>query len=253
MLQISNLTVQYGSLTIVDNLSFSVGPQDWLMVVGPNGAGKSTIVSAVAQGIPYSGSVTIDGQDIAKLKPKAAAKLFGVLTQNHTVGYSFTVEEVVRLGRYAFSKGMFSGTDDEDTEKIENALRLTGMASFRKQSVLTLSGGELQRTFLAQLLAQDPNLLILDEPTNHLDLVYQKQIFELIKNWIKDTGRSVISVVHDLNLAKAYGTHTLLLDKGQSVAFGKTENVLSAVNLNTVYRMDVYAWMRQLLSVWNGE
>ncbi len=136
----------------------------------------------------------IGDHDIAHMKPKAAAKYFGVLTQSHAVGYSFTVEEVVRLGRYAFSKGMFSPRDKENEEKIEKAIQMTGMEPFRKQSVLTLSGGELQRTFLAQLLAQDPQLLILDEPTNHMDLVYQTQIFERIKNWIKDTGRAVMSV-----------------------------------------------------------
>lgn len=220
------------------------------MVVGPNGAGKSTVVSAIAQGIPYSGKVLFEDHNVAEMKPKIAAKCFGVLTQNHTVGYSFTVEEVVRLGRYAFSKGMFSSKDEQDDTKIEKAIEMTGLEPFRKQSVLTLSGGELQRTFLAQLLAQDPQLLILDEPTNHLDLVYQKQIFELIKNWIKDTGRAVISVVHDLNLAKAYGTHALLLDKGRIVSGGETGVVLTAANLNQVYSMDVYAWMRQMLSQW---
>lgn len=251
MLEVKNLTVQFGNLKIVDDLTVTVRPQEWLMVVGPNGAGKSTVVSAIAQGIQYSGSIAIDGNNVAKMKPKEAAKHFGVLTQNHMVGYSFSVEEVIRLGRYAFSKGMFSPKDDENELNIEKAIQMTGMEPFRKQSVLTLSGGELQRTFLAQLLAQDPQLLILDEPTNHLDLVYQKQIFELIKNWIKDTGRAVISVVHDLNLAKAYGTHALLLDRGRAVSCGIAGEVLTAENLNGVYSMDVGAWMRQMLSQWN--
>ncbi|MEL4106119.1 ABC transporter ATP-binding protein [Oscillospiraceae bacterium WX1] len=250
MLDVKNLTVQFGSLKIVDDLNFEVRPQEWLMLVGPNGAGKSTVVSAVSQLVAYSGDVLFEDSDIAKLKPKAAAKLFGVLTQNHTVGYSFTVEEVVRLGRYAYSTGLFAEGSPEDTFKIDEAIRITGMEPYRKQSVLTLSGGELQRAFLAQLLAQDPRLLILDEPTNHLDLVYQKQIFELIREWLKTPGRAVVSVVHDLNLAKAYGTHAVLLDKGRIVAKGDVDSVLSPENLNDVYSMDVCAWMRQLLSQW---
>lgn len=253
MLEVKNLTVQYGRLKIVDNLSFEVKPGQWLMVVGPNGAGKSTVVSAIAQGVPYSGSVHINGCDVAKLKPKAAAKLFGVLTQNHVVGYSFTVEEVVRLGRYAFSNGLFSPKSNENEAKVEEAMRLTGMEPFRAQSVLTLSGGELQRTFLAQLLAQDPQLLILDEPTNHLDLVYQKQIFELIRGWIQQTGRAVMSVVHDLSLARAYGTHTMLLHKGHTVSYGETGGVLTADNLERVYAMDVYGWMHRMLSQWRED
>ncbi|UOO37054.1 ABC transporter ATP-binding protein [Oscillospiraceae bacterium CM] len=250
MLNVKNLTVQFGSLKIVDDLNFEVRPQEWLMLVGPNGAGKSTVVSAVSQLISYNGSVLFEGTDLSKLKPKKAAKLFGVLTQNHTVGYSFTVEEVVRLGRYAYSTGFFGELSTEDKQKIDDAIAITGMERYRKQSVLTLSGGELQRAFLAQLLAQDPRLLILDEPTNHLDLVFQKQIFELVRTWLKTPGRAVVSVVHDLNLAKAYGTHAVLLDKGRIVAKGDVGTVLSPENLNDVYSMDVCAWMRQLLSQW---
>jgi iron complex transport system ATP-binding protein len=251
MLEVKNLTVQYGSLKIVDNLSFTVRPREWLMVVGPNGAGKSTVVSAISQGVRYSGKILFYSRDVSKMKPKTAAKHFGVLTQSHAVGYSFTVEEVVRLGRYAFSKGMFSPRDKENADKINTAIKMTGMEPYRKQSVLTLSGGELQRTFLAQLLAQDPQLLILDEPTNHLDLVYQKQVFELIKNWIRDTDRAVMSVVHDLSLAKAYGTHALLLDRGRAVSLGEIGSVLTPQHLNEVYSMDVFAWMRQMLSQWD--
>jgi iron complex transport system ATP-binding protein len=253
MLEVKNLTVQYGNLKIVDDLSFQVLPGQWLMVVGPNGAGKSTAVSAIAQGIPYSGKVFFEGTDVSRIKPNTAARMFGVLTQNHSVGYSFTVEEVVRLGRYSYAPGLFSTLGDEDQKKIDIAIGMTGMDPFRKQSVLTLSGGELQRTFLAQLLAQDPKLLILDEPTNHLDLVYQKQIFELINRWINDTGRAVISVVHDLSLAKAYGTDAVLLSQGRLVSYGSVKNVLTPANLNAVYSMDVGQWMRGMLSHWTGE
>ena len=116
--------------------------------------------------------------------------------------------------------------------------------------MLTLSGGELQRTFLAQLLAQDPQLLILDEPTNHLDLVYQKEVFALVREWLDDGGGAVISVVHDLSLAKAYGTHALLMDRGRVMARGTVKEVLSPGRLNGVYRMDVGTWMRGLYRQW---
>ena len=250
MLEVKNLTVRYGSLTIINNISFQVGSRQWLMIVGPNGAGKSTIVNAVSQGVPYTGTVLFEGADIAQIRPSVLARKLGVLTQNHFVGYSFTVEEVVKLGRYAYSAGIFSGSDDEDERRIEDALNITGMQPFRHHSVLTLSGGELQRTFLAQILAQNPKLLILDEPTNHLDLVYQKQMFELIRNWIDTTGCAVISVVHDLNLAKAYGTDAILLDQGEIAAAGAVDDVLTAEHLNAVYSMDVYEWMRNMLSQW---
>ena len=115
---------------------------------------------------------------------------------------------------------------------------------------LTLSGGELQRTFLAQVFAQNPKLLILDEPANHLDLIYQKHIFSLIEAWLKQPGRAVISVVHDLSLAKKYGTHAVLMDRGRCAAQGKTDEVMTRERLEAVYGMDVYGWMRDLLGQW---
>lgn len=186
MLSVSNLTVRFGDYTVVDGVSFSVSPGEWLMIVGPNGAGKSSVISAISQAVPYTGTVAFGGRDIRTMKAKDVAKCFGVLTQRYAVGYSFTVEEVVRLGRYAYSGGFFRRGEEDAERHVDDALRLTGLEALRHQSVLTLSGGELQRTFLAQVLAQDPPLLILDEPTNHLDLVYQKQIFELISRWVRE-------------------------------------------------------------------
>ncbi|NLB28793.1 MAG: ABC transporter ATP-binding protein, partial [Clostridiales bacterium] len=238
MLELKNLTVKYGDLTIVDNLSFTLKDNEWLMIVGPNGAGKSTVVNAVAQGIPYSGSVIYCGEDVGKMKPMRLAQKISLLSQTQNVTYSFTVGEVVRLGRYAYSKGIFGTASDDDSDSVKNALECTGLSEFEHQSVLTLSGGELQRTFLAQIFAQDPELLILDEPTNHLDLVYQKQIFELISEWLRQPGRSVISVVHDLSLAQAYGTQIMLMHKGRIVGSGDAKSVLSRENLTGVYSMD---------------
>ena len=250
MLSVKGLTVRYGDLVIVDDVSFSVGSGQWLMIVGPNGAGKSTIISAVSGGAPYSGQIECMGRDVKSYKPHDFAKIAGVLSQRHSVSYPFTVAEIVRLGRYAHSKGVFSGGSDADEEAVARAIEFTGMAPFLDHSVLTLSGGELQRTFLAQLFAQEPKLLILDEPTNYLDLVYQKQVFALIGEWLKTPGRAVVSVVHDLSLARKHGTDALLLHLGKAVAQGAARETLSSENLGHVYSMDVFAWMRTMLEQW---
>lgn len=250
MLDVKDLSVRYGTLDAVHSVSFTVREGEWLMIAGPNGAGKSTLLSAVAQGIPYDGTVLLDGQDVRHMKPRARARRIGVLSQRHAVNYAFTVEEIVRLGRYAYT-GAFKGSSQKDAEAVEEALRVTGMAPYRKHSVLTLSGGELQRTFLAQLFAQEPDLLLLDEPTNHLDLAYQKQTFELIRQWLATPGRAAVSVVHDLSLALKYGTHALLLSGGHTAALGETADALSPAHLSQVYGMDVHSWMDDLLSNWN--
>lgn len=250
MLQVQDLSVCLGGTTVVDQVSFQVSEGQWLMIVGPNGAGKSTILNAITQGVDYRGKVLLGGVDMKKQKAIARAKMVGVLAQKHHVGYDFSVEEVVRLGRYAHSSHLLEGRKDDDDDAVERALELTGMAGQRHQSVLTLSGGELQRTFLAQVFAQDPKLLLLDEPTNHLDLVYQKQVFALIDQWLKTPGRAVVSVVHDLSLAKAYGTDALVLCKGKTVAQGSGDQVLTSEILDPVYGMDVRAWMQTMLGQW---
>jgi len=253
MLDIRGITVQYGDIVIVDDVSFSVGSGQWLMIVGPNGAGKSTIVGAISGGAPYRGQIECMGRDVKSFKPHDIARIIGVLSQRYSVGYPFTVAEVVYMGRYAHSKGVFAGASDEDETAVLRAIELTGLEPFLDQSVLTLSGGELQRTFLAQLFAQEPKLLILDEPTNHLDLVYQKQVFKLIEEWLKTPGRAVISVVHDLSLARSYGTDALLLHEGRIVSQGSSRETLSKDNLQRVYDMDVFSWMREMYAQWQEE
>lgn len=249
MLKVENLSVSYEDLTILRDVSFSLRPGEWLMIVGPNGAGKSTLINAITGGIPSRGRIWFQGRNTRTMKAHELARGVGVLAQSHYVGYAFSVEEVVRLGRYAYAPTIFSHHSGEEAA-VRAALEQTGMYEQRKQSVLTLSGGELQRTFLAQTFCQDPKLLLLDEPTNHLDLVYQKQVFELIQAWLRQTDRAVISVVHDLSLARRYGTRALLLDHGQAVADGAMEDVFTDEILNRVYRMDVRAWMMGMLAQW---
>ncbi|MBR4358995.1 MAG: ABC transporter ATP-binding protein [Clostridia bacterium] len=251
MLQGNHITVRYGRFAAVNDLSFRLEEGQWLMLAGPNGAGKSTLIEAIAQGVPYSGSFLWQGrQDIRTLKPAQLARRIGILSQKNTVGYAYTVEEVVGLGRYAYKAGFLSGNDGGGQESVERALQMTGLTDLRRASMLTLSGGETQRVFLAQVFAQDPQVLILDEPVNHLDLKYQQHIFSLIQAWLMQPGRAVLSVVHDLSLARRYGTHAVLMDHGKCVSQGDAGSVLTPDHLRSVYGMDVHAWMRDMLSQW---
>lgn len=249
MLTVENVSVAYGDREVVKGVSFALENGQWLMLCGPNGAGKSTLVKAIAQSVRWSGRIVLEGRNIRTIRPKEMGRMVGVLSQNHQLGYAFTVEEVVALGRYAYG-GPLMGRDMEGENHIRQALERTGMENLRRQSMLALSGGEMQRVFLAQVFAQDPALLMLDEPANHLDPVYQRQIFSLIGDWLKRPGRAVISVVHDLSLARRYGTHALLMTGGRAVAQGPVEAVLTRDNLNQVYGMDLYRWMEELLDCW---
>lgn len=253
MLDVKNLSVTLGGAKIVEDVSFSAREGQWLMILGPNGAGKSTIVNAISGGVPYTGEVRLDGENVHRMKPRLRARKLGVLSQNHHVSYAFTVEEIVRMGRYAHARGLFSPRSEEDEAQFLDAVEKTGLSGFLNQSVLTVSGGEMQRAFLAQLLCQDPRLMLLDEPTNHLDPKYQKQIFDLVRRWVAQGGRCVVSVVHDLSLARAYGTHALLLKDGRVAASGAIRDVLTDEHLQQVYDMDVCGWMRTLYEGWMEE
>ena len=253
MLTVRNVSVSYGKERAVSDVSFTVRPGQWWMLAGPNGAGKSTLVKAVSAGAAFEGSVLVDGAEARALKPAQLARKIGVLAQYHSLGYGFTVEQVVSMGRYAYQSGFLGRGDGAGAEKVLEALQMTGMTSLRDHNMLTLSGGEMQRAFLAQVFCQDPELMILDEPSNHLDLPYQKQLFSLIGQWLQTPGRAVVSVVHDLSLAKMYGTHGLLMDHGRLAAGGEINTVMTRENLNAVYGMDVYQWMSDMLSQWKDE
>lgn len=250
MLKVKNLSVNYGDVEIIKDINFSLEPNDWLMIIGPNGAGKTTIAKAISQSAPYSGEIIMEGKSVGEMDNIERAKNIGVLMQNHYVAYAYTVKEVISLGAYSRKEGFFSRKNKDEEENINKALEKTGLTEMKNRSILTLSGGEIQRTFLSQLLLQNPKLMILDEPTNHLDLVYQEEIFELIDQWRKEEKRGVISVVHDLRLARMYGNKTLLLNDGKVHAFGETEEVMTRKNLEEVYKMDVYRWMNELNKKW---
>lgn len=249
MLTVENLDVTLGGRTILHNLSFELAEGQWLMVVGPNGAGKTTLVNAITGGVEFTGAVRFRGRDVQSMRARELARAMGVLVQRHAVDYAFTVREVVEMGRYAHHT-LMAGRSDADERCVDAALRDTGMAALADQSMMKLSGGEVQRAFLAQVFAQQPQILLLDEPANHLDPVYQKQIFDLTRRWLQSPGRAVLSVVHDLSLARSYGTHALLLNADGQASHGEIGEALSRENLWRAYGMDVRGWLDELADAW---
>ena len=250
MLDVKNVNVRYENDLVVNDVSFHLQTGDWLMLVGANGAGKSSLLSAIAQSTAYTGEIRLGGIDARSYRAKEFAKRVGVLSQVNHVEYDYSAREVIRLGRYAHSSGVFSSLDVDGDRAVADAIRATGLEQLEDKSVLTLSGGELQRVFLAQVFAQEPELLLLDEPANHLDLLYQKQLFSSLSAWLAHGGRSIIAVVHDLSLAMKYGTHVLLLHDGKNAAYGYPKDALQRDYLQMAYGMDVKKWMTELLDGW---
>lgn len=253
MLTATNISAGYGGKSAVESISFTLSEGQWLMICGPNGAGKSTLMKAVTGVLPCTGEVLIADRDMRHMRPAELAREVGVLSQRTHSEYDFTVEQVVALGRYAHRGSFLRPSDSAGAAKITEALAAVGLLEKRTRPLGALSGGEVQRVFLAQVFAQEPRILILDEPANHLDVTYQKQLFDLINDWRRAPGRAVITVVHDLNLARMYGTHALLLNSGRAVAQGEIRQALTRASLTEAYSMDVLSWLKSMLTQWESE
>lgn len=250
MLRAKNLSISYGDKNIINNIDFNIEENQWTMLIGPNGSGKSTIVASLAGKVAYQGRLFYRDKDLASFKPRDKARILGILNQHNNPSYAYKVEDVIGLGRYPYKKNFLEGPSQEDKAMVDYAISITGLEMLRSKSILAISGGELQRTFLAQVLAQNPRILILDEPVNHLDLKYQENIFEILKNWVKEEGRSILSVIHDLGVAKAYGDKAILIHNKGILAQGEIDKVMTRENLKTTYDIDVVGLMRSRSKLW---
>ncbi|MGF3112372.1 ABC transporter ATP-binding protein [Facklamia sp. P9177] len=250
MLKVNKLKMELDKKIILHDINFEVAEGDWLMICGPNGSGKTSLIKALSGQNPYTGEIEIYGSNLRLLKSNQKAMIFGVLDQHPGSDFDFTVEELVRMGRYPHLKGWFKSWTDIDQEVLERVLLQTNLYQKRKRSVQSLSGGERQRAYLAQLFLQDPKLLILDEPSNHLDLIYEQNLFRTLKEWLQQPGRSIITVMHDLSLAKKYGNRALLLKEGHQVVFNDVSKALSSEKLNSSYQMDIASYLKEKYQQW---
>lgn len=236
MLKVESLSGGYSGRTVVRDISFEVPAGNLFGILGPNGSGKTTLLKIISGVLGHEkGSVWLKGKLLAEYSPRDLARVAAVLSQHSSEAFSYTVKETVALGRYAHKKGLFHYWSEEDEKVVQTVMQQTGTACFENQPILQLSGGERQRVFLAQALAQQPEILLLDEPTNHLDLSYQKELLDLLKQWTRDQGLTVISIFHDLNLASLYCDRLLLLHNGE-VRINHTPNeVLKEKRIEEVY------------------
>lgn len=240
MLKIQNVTGGYNGRNIVKEISFQVHEGEFFGILGPNGSGKTTLLKMISGILPItSGNVHVKEKDIVSYKTKDLAKLVAVLPQLTGETFSYTVEEIVQLGRYAHQDGLFQTISFEDEQIIHNVMKQTGIFDFRSKLLHELSGGEQQRVFLAQALAQQPAILLLDEPTNHLDLAYQKELLDLIKMMTKELKLTVLSVFHDMNLTALYCDRILLLDNGMAKKVGIPSEVIEEELIQQVYETKV--------------
>ncbi|GLT12912.1 heme ABC transporter ATP-binding protein [Sulfitobacter porphyrae] len=230
-----NIRVFYGSRAALRGVSLTARAGEVTAIVGPNGSGKSTLLGAITATLPFDGKVSINGRDIAGMKPWELAAQRAVLPQASRLAFPFSVIEVVRLG-------LQSGTAGDRPEVPMQALARVGLAHYADRTFQALSGGEAQRVMLARVLAQvwaavedgQPRWLLLDEPVSSLDIAHQLQVMEIARRFARDGG-GVIAVMHDLNLTALYADRVAILAEGQRIAFGTPAEVLTDDTLSRAY------------------
>ena len=233
-LEAKEIEAVLGGNAILRGVSLEVEPNEFVGIIGPNGSGKSTLLKCIYRVLkPQAGIVKLDGSDIRELSYKKSAQSIAVLAQHNYYNFDFSVREVVLMGRAPHKKAL-ERDNAKDYQIVEEALQRVQMEQFADRSFSTLSGGEQQRVILARALAQQTPALILDEPTNHLDITHQIMLMELVKT----LDVTVISAIHDLNIAAAYCDRIYILKDGVLEACGTPAEVLTPEMIKKIYKVD---------------
>ncbi|MGL4365071.1 ABC transporter ATP-binding protein [Cetobacterium sp.] len=233
MIKVENLDFKIDKKEILKNIKIGIEKKKFIGIIGENGCGKSTLLKNIYRNyIPKKNSIFLDGIELNNYSVKDLSKKLSVLSQNQKITFDFSVKEIVEMGKYnrssLFSKNFFK-------KDIDDALEQVGMLHLKESSFLTLSGGEMQRVLIARAIVQESDVLLLDEPTNHLDVRYQYQIMDLVKK----LDKTVIAVIHDINIASQYCDYIFAMKDGQIKYEGTPEEVITSEKINEIFEIEV--------------
>ena len=228
----------YNGRQVLAGVDFTVQDGSVTALLGPNGSGKSTLLKTLARTLaPEAGKVLLDGTDIHRQPTRAVAQRLGILPQSPSAPDGLTVRELVGLGRFPY-QSLMRQWSRHDEAAVEEAMAVADVAAFAERPVDALSGGQRQRCWIAMVLAQETELLLLDEPTTFLDLKVQVDLLELLVSLAHKKGRTLLVVLHDLNLAAAYADRLVMMKAGRIMHDGTPEEVFTADNLKQVFDLD---------------
>jgi len=238
-LEAHNLCFRYSEAMVVDDVSFSLARGEMLGILGPNGSGKSTLLRLLSGVLaPASGEVRAHGRPLGGYTRRQLGQAIAVVPQDTVIEFPFSVTEVVLMGRSPHLGG-FAFEGDRDVEVAHQAMRRTGVFDLAHRSIHELSGGERQRVILARALAQEASIMLLDEPGAFLDIRHTVEIYDLLQD-LQREGRSIMTVLHDLNLAALYCDRVALLKAGRLFRLGTPAEVITYEALTAVYETEVY-------------
>ena len=233
IINIEKLSYSINNKKILKDISLNVKKRQIVGIIGANGCGKSTLLKNIYNYLNRdSGKIEIDSILIDNYKIGELAKKIAVLLQNQNINFDFTVEELVEMGRFIHKKSIFDSLKNDNV--VNRSLKAVGMYEFKDRSFLELSGGERQRVLIARSLAQESEIIILDEPTNHLDIKYKIQVM----NIIKQLNKTILTVIHDINIASNYCDYIYALKNGDIICHGTPEEVLTKKNIKNIFDVE---------------
>ncbi len=235
-MKISSLNKTYGEKHVVKEVSFRLPRGKVISLIGPNGAGKSTVLNIITRLISQdSGDVEFGGTELKKWKSKELAQKLAILTQQNNITMKLTVKELVAFGRFPYSG---SNLTAEDYEMVDMAINYMELEEFTDRFIDELSGGQLQRAYIAMVIAQDTEFVFLDEPTNNLDIYHSSNLMKMVRKLSEDLGKTVIMVLHEINFASAYSDYIAAFKDGELYKFGEVEEVMTKQTLKDLYQVD---------------
>lgn len=236
MLTIRNLRKTYEDATVVDDVSLELPHGKVISMIGPNGAGKSTVLGMISRLVARSsGAVEFQGKDLDKWESRELAKHLAILTQANNVQMKLTVRELVAFGRFPHSG---SNLSQKDWEIVDRSISYMELEDFAERFIDEMSGGQRQRAFIAMVLAQDTEYVLLDEPTNNLDIYHATQMMKLVRRLCDELGKTVILVLHEINLAAFYSDYICAFKNGKIAAWGNVNEVMTPEQLKLIYGVD---------------
>ncbi|MGT2750026.1 iron ABC transporter ATP-binding protein [Streptococcus orisasini] len=237
MISIRNIIKRYRQKTVLKDLTLNIEKGKITAIIGPNGSGKSTLLSIISRlKACDGGEVLLDKRSLKAYNSKELAKHLAILRQSNYINLKITVAELVAFGRFPHSQGRLSA---DDHDKIEQALYYMELKTIKDRFLNELSGGQIQRAFIAMTLAQDTDYILLDEPLNNLDMKHSVQIMQILRRLVKDFNKTIILVIHDINFASCYADNIIALKEGKIIANGTVDEVVKEDILSEIYDMPI--------------
>ena len=236
-MEINQVTKKYGTKPVLNEVDYQVKKGKLTALIGPNGAGKSTLLSLMSRLMDKDeGGIYLEGTEVKAWNQKELAKKLAILKQANGTPLKLTVRELVGFGRFPHSKGRLTALDQE---KITKALTFLGLNDLAEESIDSLSGGQLQRAYIAMVLAQDTEYIFLDEPLNNLDMNHAVQLMKTIRQLVDERQKTVVIVLHDINFAASYADEMVAMKDGEIFKTGTTEEIVQKDVLDELYNMSV--------------